>query len=38
MVTGGARGIGEATVKRLLLEGSKVAVFDLFPEGEKRKI
>ncbi|MFE4706348.1 SDR family NAD(P)-dependent oxidoreductase [Peribacillus simplex] len=37
IVTGGARGIGEATVKQLLSEGSKVAVFDLFPEGMERR-
>ena len=34
IVTGGARGIGEATVRRLAEEGARVAVFDILEEGE----
>ena len=33
LVTGGARGIGEATVERLQAGGAKVAVLDLGPEA-----
>lgn len=37
IVTGGARGIGEATVRNLLRQGAKVAIFDLAAEGVKSK-
>lgn len=32
IVTGGSRGIGGATVRRFVEEGSKVAIFDVLPE------
>jgi 3-oxoacyl-[acyl-carrier protein] reductase len=37
IVTGGARGIGAAVVRQLLLQGAKVAIFDLVAEGVKEQ-
>lgn len=37
IVTGGARGIGEATVNQLLNEGANVAILDLSLEGVEKK-
>lgn len=34
VITGGARGIGGATVRRMTEEGAKVAIFDVLDEGE----
>ena len=36
VVTGGASGLGEATVRRLVAQGGKAAIFDLAEEGGKR--
>jgi 3-oxoacyl-[acyl-carrier protein] reductase len=36
VVTGGAGGIGEATVRMLSREGAKVVISDIFEEGAKR--
>ncbi|WP_342043321.1 SDR family NAD(P)-dependent oxidoreductase [Bacillus sp. OTU2372] len=37
IVTGGARGVGEVTVRQLLMQGAKVAIFDRLAEGAKKK-
>jgi 3-oxoacyl-[acyl-carrier protein] reductase len=37
IVTGGARGVGEATVRQLLMQGAKVAIFDRLADGAKKK-
>ncbi|MEW9673546.1 SDR family NAD(P)-dependent oxidoreductase [Ammoniphilus sp. 3BR4] len=37
IVTGGARGIGEATVRQLLDQGANVAIFDVTADGVRRK-
>lgn len=37
IVTGGARGIGEATARKFLSQGAKVAIFDLLTEGVAEK-
>lgn len=34
IVTGGARGMGEATVRKFAEEGARVVIADLLPEGE----
>ena len=35
IVTGGARGMGEATARKFVEEGAKVVIADLLPEGEE---
>lgn len=34
IVTGGARGMGEANVRKFVEEGARVVIADILPEGE----
>ena len=38
LVTGGASGIGAATVELLRVSGAEVAVFDLAPDGQAQDV